>query len=143
MTDSKFDRMVREERDRWLKSRGDAGGSFAEFKAHIGRLVRTDDAWAAAFVEHVADEVWADRKLPKQLPIDENERQVHPEFATVRDLIRHADLMQKRAKTKAERAAADAMMMAAETARERAGGKLDTPLRYIRDKFWPARETRQ
>jgi hypothetical protein len=72
-----------------------------------------------------------------------DETKVHINFATVGDLIGHAALLQKRARTKTERAEADAMMMAAETARERAGGDLDTLLRDVSDAAWSAREIRQ
>ena len=45
MTDSRFDRMIVEEKLRWLESRGAAGGSFAEFSAHIRALIETDKSW--------------------------------------------------------------------------------------------------
>jgi hypothetical protein len=124
---SELDRMVSEERERWLKSRGEAGGSFAEFTAHISTLIRTDDEWRAAAIQKYAEKLVAAYKagrLPKRMrkprPIKGGgETQVHVDFATVGDFISHADLLQKRAKIRAERAEADAAMMAAETARER------------------------
>jgi hypothetical protein len=151
-TDSKFDRMIVEEKVRWLESRGAQGGSLAEFSAHIRTLVETDEAWKDAHIEalagHLVDAYKAGR-LPKRWPrprpikASDDTRLVHINAATVRDFLAHADLMQKQAKTKAARAEADAAMMAAETAMERAGGNLDAPLRDVSDEVWPARETRQ
>lgn len=148
-SESKLDHMVADEELRWLRNRGPAGGSLAEFRAHISMLMQTDDEWRALAIQWYAEKLVAAckagrKRLPKTRPIKgDDETQVHVDFATVADFISHADLLQKRAKTKAERAEADALMMAAETARERAGGKLDTPLRDIRDQVWPASETRQ
>jgi hypothetical protein len=123
--------MMRDEKERWLKSRGAAGGSLSEFQAHLTKLMETDSEWRDAAAAYKAGR----KRLPKPRPIKESDgtTEVHREHATVRDLYSHADFMQKRAKTKAERAAAERMMDAADVARERAGGKLDTPLRNLRD----------
>lgn len=150
MDDSKFGRMVDEEMVRWLKNCGEAGGSLSEFTAHLSVLMQTNSEWRSASAEHYADELigaWkAGRKrMPKSRPIKErdNTRKVHHDHATVRDLYGHADFMQKRAKTKTERAEAERMMDAADVAKERAGGDLDMKLRDIWDQVWPATETRQ
>jgi hypothetical protein len=111
--------------------------------------MQTDDEWRGAAIEQYAEKLVAAykagrKRIRRPQPIkDDGARQVHIDSATVRDFIGHADLLQKRARTRAERAEADAAMMAAETARERAGGKLDTPLRDVSDAAWPERETRQ
>ena len=149
MTDSKLNRMAREEKARWLKSCGAEGGSLSEFQAHLVKLMETDSEWRSAAIETYADEMivaWkAGRKtMPEPRPRKGDDTvQVHGDFATVRDFIAHADIMLKRAKTKAQRVEADRLMMAAEEARERAGGDLDTLVRDIRDQVWPARDTRQ
>lgn len=147
-SDSKLYRMIDKEELRWLRSRGAAGGTLAEFTAHITMLMETDDEWRALAIEQYAEKLVAAykagrKRLSKPRPIKgADETRVHMDHATVADFIGHADFLQRRAKTKAERAEADAMMMAAETARERAGGNLDTPLRAVSDEAWPARETR-
>jgi hypothetical protein len=142
--------MADEEQERWFKGRGETGGSFTEFTAHISKLMQTDDEWRAAAIERYAEKLVAAckagrKRLPRTRPVkdSDNTTQVHVDFATVGDFISHADRLQKRARTRAERAEADAAMMAAETARERAGGNLDAHLRDIRDQVWPASETRQ
>ena len=52
--DSKLDRMMREEKERWLKSCGAAGGSLTEFQAHLAKLVETDSEWRDAAIEKSA-----------------------------------------------------------------------------------------
>ena len=130
--------------------RGDAGGSRSEFKAHLTMLMQTDSEWRAAAIENYANNLIAAynagrKRLPKPRTIRErdNTTQVHADFATVRDFYAHADIMQKRAKTKTERAEAERLMDAADAAKERAGGNLDMKLRDVSDHVWPASETRQ
>jgi hypothetical protein len=146
MTESKLDRMLTDERLRWLKSRGAAGGSLPEFKVHIGKLFETDSAWRDAADDALAGKMLAffeTGRMPKEPPpVDENEQTVLAEFATVRDALTDALLAQGRAKTKAEVTEADRLMTIAETALERAGGNKDTFLRDLHDAVWPARETR-
>ena len=146
MDDSKFYRMVREEKRRWLKSRGVAGGSLTEFKAHLTKLIQTDSEWRDASAEDFADRLFDKagriRRLKPQPEIDDT-TQVRIDHVTVRDLIEHARIVSRQAKTKAQRAKADRLMDAADVAKERAGGNLDIKVRDIRDQVWPARETRQ
>jgi hypothetical protein len=139
MDDSKFHRMAREEKRRWLKSRGDAGGSLTEFTAHLTKLIQIDKSWSDAAREQFV------ASLGRNGPIREsdNTTQVHADFVTVRDLLHHARFTSRQAKTKAERAEADRLMDAADVAKERAGGDLEMKLRDIKDQVWPASETRQ
>jgi hypothetical protein len=150
MTDNKLNRMMREEHDCWLKSRGPDGGSLNEFQAHLAKLMETNSEWRNAAIEEYADAVFAAWKalrtrMPKPRPLrpSEDTKQVHRDFATVRDLYGHADFMLKQAKTKAQRAEAERLMDVADMARERAGGNLDFKMRDLVDAVWPARDTRQ
>jgi hypothetical protein len=145
MDDSKFYRMAREEKRRWLKSRGDAGGSLTEFTAHLTKLIQIDKSWSDAAREQFVASLGRNGLPPKQRPIREsdNTTQVHADFVAVRDLLHHARFTSRQAKTKAERAEADRPMDAAHVAKERAGGDLEMKLRDIKDQVWPASETRQ
>lgn len=58
VTDSKFDRMVSEERVRWLKRRGETVGSLADFALHINVLIQANNNWADAAAEKTADDLF-------------------------------------------------------------------------------------
>jgi hypothetical protein len=145
---------LRKERDSWLESRGAAGGTEAEFEAHVTGLLETDDSKRAALLEAFAqDYVMAESKkiearlaeiaFPPRCGNPADDELVHVNHATVGDLCCHAVTMLRRAKTKAQRIEADRLMMAAAAAKERAGGSYAVLLRDIHDKVWPASETRQ
>lgn len=113
--------------------------------SHLNKLVQTDKSWSDAAADHFAASLGRNGLPPKRRPIREsdNTTQVHRDHMTVRDLLHHARLTSRQAKTMAERAKADRLMDAADVAKERAGGDLDMKLRDIRDQVWPASETRQ
>ena len=150
MTDSKLNRMAREEKARWLKSCGAEGGSLSEFQAHLVKLMETDSEWRSAAIEHVRRR--NDRRVEggaqddARAPTAQGRRHCAGP-RRFRHRARHHRPRRhhgcERAKTKAQRVEADRLMMAAEEARERAGGDLDTLVRNIKDQVWPARDTRR